>query len=66
MGTLFAVDAFLQKYISLGIEKQIPVMFPGGHDTYISEEMNIKGAALSYFQKLGKKSGTADCLYLTI
>ena len=55
MGTLFAVDAFLQKYISLGIEKQIPVMFPGGHDTYISEEMNIKGAALSYFQKLGKK-----------
>lgn len=55
MGTLFAVDAFLQKYITLGIEKQIPVMFPGGHDTYISEELNIKGAALSYFQKLGKK-----------
>jgi hypothetical protein len=55
MGTLFAIDAFLQKYITLGIEKQIPVMFPGGHDTYIGKEMNITGAALDYYQKLGKK-----------
>jgi hypothetical protein len=54
MGTLFAVDAFLQKYISLGIEKQIPVMFPGGHDTYIAGEMKIPAAMLTHFQNLGK------------
>ena len=55
MGTLFATDAFLQKYIQLGIEKQIPVMFPGGHDTYISDEMKIPDNVLHYYQNLGKK-----------
>jgi len=55
MGTLFATDAFLQKYIQLGIEKQIPVMFPGGHDTYISDEMKIPDNVLHYYQTLGKK-----------
>lgn len=35
MGTLFASEAFLEKYIKLGIEKKIPVMLPGGHDTYL-------------------------------
>lgn len=54
MGTLFASDAFLQKYIQLGIEKQIPVMFPGGHDSYISNEMNMVSKNLQYFQHLGK------------
>ncbi len=54
MGTLFASDAFLQKYIQLGIEKQIPVMFPGGHDSYISNEMNLVSQNLQYFQHLGK------------
>ncbi|RNI36891.1 ChbG/HpnK family deacetylase [Hanamia caeni] len=55
MGTLFATDAFLQKYIQLGIEKQIPVMFPGGHDTYISDEMKIPDNVLHSYQNLGKK-----------
>lgn len=54
MGTLFASPAFLQKYIQLGIEKQIPVMFPGGHDSYISKEMNLAGSQLQTFQQLGK------------
>ncbi|MGN6494231.1 MAG: polysaccharide deacetylase family protein [Agriterribacter sp.] len=35
MGTLFASEAFLQKYIELGIEKKIPVMLPAGHNTYL-------------------------------
>jgi predicted glycoside hydrolase/deacetylase ChbG (UPF0249 family) len=35
MGTLFASPDFLQRYIKVGIENQIPVMFPGGHATMI-------------------------------
>ncbi len=35
MGTLFESEAFLAKYIQLGIEKHIPVMLPGGHDTFL-------------------------------
>lgn len=54
MGTLFASPAFLEKYIQLGIEKQIPVMFPGGHDTYIADEMHFNKQQVAYFQNLGK------------
>ncbi len=54
MGTLFASPAFLQKYIGLGIEKQIPVMFPGGHATYIGKEMNLSAEQIHYFQNMGK------------
>jgi len=36
MGTLFASEAFLMKYIQLGIEKQIPVMFPGGNNKLLT------------------------------
>ena len=35
MGTVFAKPEFLDRYVRLGIEKQIPVMLPGGHDSYI-------------------------------
>ena len=52
MGTLFASETFLEKYIRLGIEKQIPVMFPGGHNSYLKEElMSREKEAL---QKAGK------------
>jgi len=54
MGTLFASGAFLEKYIQLGIEKQIPVMFPGGHDSYIQKEMNLMPEQLKYYQQIGK------------
>ena len=37
MGTLFATDAFIERYIKVGIEQKIPVMFPGGHNFYISQ-----------------------------
>ena len=35
MGTLFGSEGFLRKYLQLGIEEKIPVMFPGGHNTMI-------------------------------
>src|SRR5690606_4359897 len=37
MGTLFADMDFLERYIKVGIEEQIPVMFPGGHIAYLKE-----------------------------
>jgi len=54
MGTLFAGPSFLQKYIALGIEKQIPLMFLGGHDAYIRKKMNLSAEQIHYFQNLGK------------
>ena len=54
MGTLFAKKEFLEKYLQLGMEKHIPVMFPGGHATLIMQ--TEAGAILSkpQAQKIGK------------
>ncbi|HYM09045.1 MAG TPA: polysaccharide deacetylase family protein [Terriglobales bacterium] len=53
MGTLFANDAFLEKYIHLGMEKQIPVMLPGGHDSYIQADTHATPDRLAQMRKLG-------------
>jgi predicted glycoside hydrolase/deacetylase ChbG (UPF0249 family) len=37
MGTLFADEEFLKRYIKVGAEYQIPVMFPGGHISHVKE-----------------------------
>jgi len=39
MGTLFASPEFMQRYIKIGIENKIPVMFPGGHSTMIGKSL---------------------------
>ncbi len=39
MGTLFASGEFMKRYIKVGIENKIPVMFPGGHDTMIGKSV---------------------------
>ncbi|WP_204985977.1 polysaccharide deacetylase family protein [Mucilaginibacter psychrotolerans] len=52
MGTLFAKPAFLEKYIQLGIEKQIPVMFPGGEDLFYRAE--AKAATIAELKRQGK------------
>ncbi len=59
MGTLFATPAFLEKYINLGIEKHIPVMLPGGHNTYIAEDMKGSDALQSQMRKLGAQLWSA-------
>jgi chitin disaccharide deacetylase len=41
MGTLFATPQFLERYIKVGMENKIPVMFPAGHNTMISKQMNM-------------------------
>ncbi len=35
MGTVYATPAFLDQYVRLGLEKHIPVMVPGGHDSFL-------------------------------
>ncbi|MGC4035981.1 MAG: polysaccharide deacetylase family protein [Chitinophagaceae bacterium] len=52
MGTLFASNAYLERYIKVGVENQIPVMFPGGKDQLLIECLN-----LPVIQKM-KKEGT--------
>lgn len=52
MGTLFAKEAFLEKYLQLGIERQIPVMFPGGDDLFYRAE--AKAATIENLKKQGK------------
>jgi predicted glycoside hydrolase/deacetylase ChbG (UPF0249 family) len=39
MGTLFASPQFMERYIKVGIEQQIPVMLPGGHNTAIFTQL---------------------------
>lgn len=38
MGTLFAKREFFERYLKVGIEKQIPILIAGGHLTYVSKE----------------------------
>jgi predicted glycoside hydrolase/deacetylase ChbG (UPF0249 family) len=52
MGTLFAKESYMEKYLKLGIEKQIPVMFPGGDDLFYRSE--AKAATITELKKQGK------------
>lgn len=52
MGTLFASQAYLEKYIKLGIEKKIPVMLPAGHNSYL--RANYQQREKKALQKAGK------------
>ncbi len=40
MGTLFASPAFLERYIKVGIEHRIPVMFPGGNNKLLIRSLH--------------------------
>lgn len=56
MGTLFATPAFLEKYVRLGIEKQIPVMMPGGHCDYLQKDRGTSNPALlEMVRKIGRR-----------
>jgi hypothetical protein len=52
MGTLFAKESYMERYLKLGIEKQIPVMFPGGDDLFYRSE--AKAATIAELKKQGK------------
>ncbi len=55
MGTLFASPAFLERYIKAGIENHIPVMFPGGHDMLIQQQMHTPDAYVNQLRIIGKR-----------
>jgi predicted glycoside hydrolase/deacetylase ChbG (UPF0249 family) len=38
MGTVFASAAFAERYVKVGAENHIPVMFPGGHDFFLAQQ----------------------------
>jgi chitin disaccharide deacetylase len=54
MGTLFATPEFLEKYLKVGMEEKIPVMFPGGHNTMILKETSSSGLTLDKTTAVGK------------
>jgi predicted glycoside hydrolase/deacetylase ChbG (UPF0249 family) len=59
MGTLFATPAFIQRYVKMGMEYQIPVMFPGGHNTLIAQQMKSTAADMQMARGIGKALWTA-------
>jgi chitin disaccharide deacetylase len=46
MGTLFARPDYFERYMKIGIEKQIPILAIGGHATYASRENPEAGQEL--------------------
>lgn len=55
MGTLFASPAFLERYVKVGIQEKIPVMFPGGHNTAIRTDEGMSDAMYAMTQAIGKQ-----------
>lgn len=55
MGTLFATPEFLQRYLKVGMEEKIPVMFPGGHNTVVQQQEKIIADQLAMTQMVGKQ-----------
>lgn len=41
MGTLFAKPDFLETYLNIGLEYQIPIMFPGGNNKLITQSFQL-------------------------
>lgn len=54
MGTLFAKPEFLDKYVRLGIETQIPVMLPSGHNTYL-RQTDGSNPLFAQLQRIGEQ-----------
>jgi hypothetical protein len=54
MGTLFATPQFMERYIKVGIENKIPVMFPGGHNTMIGQQRDITPDLKQQLKDTGK------------
>lgn len=55
MGTLFATPEFMERYLKVGMQEKIPVMFPGGHNTAIRKEEKMIDQQFEMTQKIGKQ-----------
>jgi predicted glycoside hydrolase/deacetylase ChbG (UPF0249 family) len=49
MGTLFSHPEYFKRYVKVGVEKQIPILAPGGHLTYATKENGASVQALKPF-----------------
>jgi predicted glycoside hydrolase/deacetylase ChbG (UPF0249 family) len=56
MGTVFAREDLFQRYVALGIEKNIPIMIAAGHLTYVRAEQPPSVVALL-------ETGAADAVW---
>lgn len=54
MGTLFASPAFIERYVKVGMEYRIPVMFPAGHATLIQDQMKFPDAQMNSLRQVGQ------------
>lgn len=54
MGTLFASPAFMERYMKVGMEYKIPIMFPAGHATVITSQSQLPIEQIKQIQVLGK------------
>jgi len=54
MGTVYGSVPFLQRYIKVGIDYKIPVMFPAGHATLIKTQMQMPEAQIQGLRDMGK------------
>ncbi|MDF9796639.1 putative glycoside hydrolase/deacetylase ChbG (UPF0249 family) [Catalinimonas alkaloidigena] len=43
MGTLFATEEFIRRYVKVGVDYDIPVMIPGGHNTLLRQGYREQG-----------------------
>jgi predicted glycoside hydrolase/deacetylase ChbG (UPF0249 family) len=55
MGTLFAKPAFLERYLKVGMQEKIPVMFPGGHNTVVQQQEKMISEQFAMTQQVGKQ-----------
>ena len=55
MGTLFATLEFIERYVKVGIETEIPVMFPGGHATMITKTSGVPAEWNEPLKATGKR-----------
>ncbi|MFL5789094.1 MAG: polysaccharide deacetylase family protein [Flavisolibacter sp.] len=54
MGTLFASKALMERYVKIGTEYKIPLMFPGGHNTIIKEQTKSTEEFMQAVRLVGK------------
>jgi len=57
MGTLFASPMFMQRYVNIGIEKNCPILIPGGHLQYISQAGDLPYAIIRTIAKTAWEGG---------
>ncbi|MBM4204846.1 MAG: ChbG/HpnK family deacetylase [Gammaproteobacteria bacterium] len=63
MGTLFARDDFLERYIRVGAEEKIPVMFPGGHATALRAQLTQEARTGVAEGRIAKAQAMAETVW---